>query len=174
MAEAGHQEGEAKKSSKKLLIIIIAALVVLGGGGAAAYFLLFKGDAKESSAEGSSHGEEAGEEAEDMHAEPIYYDMEKPPLIVNFGKSSSIRVVQIGMSVLLKGEGSAEGMKKHEPMVRNNLLLVISAQGADSLKTREGKEQLRESMKHSLEEIFKKMSIKGHVENLFFTTFVMQ
>lgn len=168
MAEAHQKDGETKKSSKKLLIIIIAAVVLLAGGGGAAYFFLFKGDAKEA---GEDHG---GEVAEEGSGEPIYFEMEKPPLIVNFGKSSSIRVVQIGLTVALKGEGSAEGMKKHEPMVRNDLLLAISAQGADSLKNREGKEQLRESMKHALEEIFKRMSIKGHIQDIYFTTFVMQ
>lgn len=171
MAEAHQKDGEAKKSSKKMLIIIIAAVVLLVGGGGAAYFFLFKGDAKEA---GEGHGEEAEAEESGEHGEPVYFEMEKPPLIVNFGKSSSIRVVQIGLTVELKGEGAAEGMKKHEPMVRNNLLLAISAQGAESLKTREGKEQLRENMKHSLEEIFKKMSIKGHINELFFTNFVMQ
>ncbi|MFA5985192.1 MAG: flagellar basal body-associated FliL family protein [Methylococcaceae bacterium] len=170
MAETHANEGEAKKSPKKLIIIIVAVLVLLGGGGGAAYFFM-KGDSKAAAAgkEGETADAEAGE-----HVEATYFEMEKPPLIVNFGKDSSVKVVQISISVMLEGLGTAEAMKKHEPMVRNNLLMAISAQGAENLKTHEGKDQLREAMKHEIEEIFHKMSIPGHLKEIYFTAFVMQ
>jgi flagellar FliL protein len=59
-------------------------------------------------------------------------------------------------------------------MIRNNLLMAISGQGAENLKTREGKEQLRTTMLDEIANVMEKMTGKNKVINLFFTTFVMQ
>jgi flagellar FliL protein len=59
-------------------------------------------------------------------------------------------------------------------MLRNNLLMTISGQGAKNLMTREGKEQLRAKMLDEIGKVMEKMTGKNEVSNLFFTTFVMQ
>ncbi|NOQ76844.1 MAG: flagellar basal body protein FliL [Methylococcaceae bacterium] len=170
MAENEQVEGEGKKSSK--LIIIIAVIVLLVGGGAGYYFMA-GGDA-EVDGEKTEVVEEA-EEGEETEAanELLYYDLNQS-LIVNFPRGSGASLIQVSISILVKGTETLDAIKKHEPMIRNNLLMAISAQGAANLKTREGKEALRETMMDEVEKVMDRMTKKSKVEDLFFTAFVMQ
>ena len=122
-------------------------------------------------AEGEA-AEEVEEEVEGANEE-IYYDM-KESLIVNFPKGSSASLIQVSISLLVKGEETVAALKKHEPMIRNNLLMAISAKGSDNLRTMEGKEALREEMLKEISKVMKRMTKKDKVKNVFFTTFVMQ
>ena len=74
----------------------------------------------------------------------------------------------------VNGEETIEVVKKHEPMIRNNLLMAISAKGAALLKTREGKESLRAEMLNEVGKVMERMTKKNKVKDLFFTAFVMQ
>ncbi|MBS3965178.1 MAG: flagellar basal body-associated FliL family protein [Methylomonas sp.] len=181
MAEA--IEGE-KKSSKKLWIII-ALVVLLGGGAAAAYFLLMKPPAE---AGADPHGDKAAEASE--HAAPeaaahedeaegheteeyVYYPL-PTPLIVNFPAGASAKLVKISLTVQVKGEAGVEALKKHEPMIRNNLLMAISSIGADKAKTLEGKKELQALMLSEIGKVLERMTKKNSAKDVFFTEFVMQ
>ncbi|MCD2450703.1 flagellar basal body-associated FliL family protein [Methylicorpusculum oleiharenae] len=179
-------EGEVKKSSKKLIIIIVI-LVLLTGGGAGAYFFLMgdSGAETEESTENSEKKEETKEKkAEDdsddeevdsagVKLESLYYDMSKP-LIVDFPRGSSIRLIQVSVSLMVKGQETLDALKKHDPMIRNNLLMLISSQSGEDLASREGKEKLKEAMKLEVGNVLKKMSGSNRLKEVFFTAFVMQ
>jgi len=166
MAENEEIEGEEKKSSK-VIIIAAAVLVLLIGGGAAYYFM-----AGDDSSESVENSEEQKEEAA-VASEQVYYDLEKA-LIVNFPKGSAASLIQVSLSLLLDSVETIDAVKKHEPMIRNNLLMAISAKGADKLQTTEGKEELRAEMLAEITKVMERMSKKNKVENIFFTAFVMQ
>jgi flagellar FliL protein len=166
MAEIEQQVGNEKNRLKKMIIIISVAVLLAGAAGAGAVFFFLKGDSAKT--EHAAH-----ESAEEVTAEKLYYDMDKA-FIVNFPKGSSARAAQISVSFLVAGEETSEALKKHEPMIRNNLLMMISAQGVETMGTREGKEKLRAAMLHEVTEILKKMTGKSPVEEVFFTSFVMQ
>ncbi len=168
MAEKELSEGEEKKSSKKM-IIIAALVLLLGGGGAGYYFMM--GDSAETDGEQT---EEVEEEVEDESVlEEVYFEMTKP-FVVNFPKGSGAKLIQVSVTLLVKGEETIEILKKHEPMLRNNLLMTISAKEPTNLKTKEGKEELQEEMLEEVGRVMEKMAGKNKVKNLFFTTFVMQ
>ncbi|MDP2178112.1 MAG: flagellar basal body-associated FliL family protein [Methylicorpusculum sp.] len=173
-------EGEEKKSSKKLIIIIVI-LVLLIGGGAGAYFFLMgdSGAETEESIENSDNKAEKEGKADDevdsagVKLESLYYDMSKP-LIVDFPRGSSIRLIQISVSLMVKGQETLDALKKHDPMIRNNLLMLISSQSGEDLASREGKEKLKEAMKLEVGNVLKKMSGSDRLKEVFFTAFVMQ
>jgi len=170
MAENEEVEGEEKKSSK--LIIIIAVVLLIVGGGAAYYFMA--GDSEAVDGEQAEEVEEVIEdEEEDAANEELYYDMSQS-LIVNFPKGSGASLIQVSVSLLVKGTETLDAVKKHEPMIRNNLLMAISAKGAANLKTREGKEALRETMLDEIGKVMERMTRRNKVKDLFFTAFVMQ
>jgi len=171
MAEDEQIEGEEKKSSK--LIIIIAVVLLLVGGGAGYYFMM--GSDSETEGEQTEAVEEDVEEDPETEAanEKLYYDMSQS-LIVNFPKGSGASLIQVSISVLVKGADTLEAIKKHEPMIRNNLLMAISAKGAENLKTKEGKEKLRTAMLDEVSKVMERMTKKNKVEDIFFTAFVMQ
>lgn len=161
-------EGE-KKTSKKLLIIIIVIVVLILGSGAAVYFFM------RGQPDGGENTELDRERAEatSQPAEVLYYDISKP-LIVDFPKGSWARLIQVSLSFQVNGQETVELMKKHDPMIRNNLLMLISTMGADRLNSREGKDKLRADILTEVGSILEKMGGKNHVQQVFFTAFVMQ
>jgi flagellar FliL protein len=180
MAEHKNEDGQAKKSSKKLIIIIVAVVILLAGGGGAGYFFFIRGhDAPEEKSDKKSGHEEKksdkseSDDEEHAAAETLYYDLGKP-LVVDFSKSASARFVSISLSFLVEGADTVEALKKNEPMIRNNLLMLINAQGAENLKTREGKDKLRAAILAEVTGVLEKMAGKSHVKEIFLTSFVMQ
>lgn len=171
MAENEVEEGEEKKSSKKIIIIGLVVLLLAGTGGG---YYFFMGNPEELEGEQAEEVVEEEEEVEEEGAnEELYYNMQQP-LVVNFPKGSGANLIQVSVSLLVKGEETVEALKKHEPMIRNNLLMAISAKGAKNLKTVEGKEELRDEMLKEISKVMDKMTKKNKVMNVFFTTFVMQ
>jgi len=171
MAEV--EEDTEKKSSKMMIIII--ALVVLLAGGAGAYYFMFMGDetAVEEGAEEKEVESEPEEEEADVDMALTYFEMDKP-FVVNFPKSSGVRLLQISIALSVEGVTTVELLKKHEPMIRNNFLMLISGQAPQDLKTVEGKEKLIELMYEEIDKVMKKIGGKNKVQDVFFTSFVMQ
>ncbi len=168
MAELEQESGEGKKLPKKLIIMIaVAAVLLLAGGGGVTYFLM-KGD--------SSKGGKVEHAAEDESAVPVeklYFEISKP-LVVDFPKDSAFQHARITVSMLVEGAETADVLKKNEPMIRNNLLMLVGAQDSNVLNTREGKEALSKSMLDDVTSVLIKMAGKGKVDQIFFTSFVMQ
>ena len=194
MAEHKAEPGE-KKSSKKLIIIIVAVLLLLGGAGG--YYCFFmrgadhaaEGDAAEPAKADGAEGDEkhaakkaehgSDEDSADPNAkksaeeEAMYFDLAHP-MIVNFPKGTGATLVQVSLSFLADSEETTVELKKHEPMLRNNLMMKISAQSPESLKTKEGKEALRVILLDEVNQVLSKMAAGKHVKEVFFTSLVMQ
>nr|MCU0937086.1 flagellar basal body-associated FliL family protein [Gammaproteobacteria bacterium] len=119
----------------KLILIATAALVVLaGGGGAAAYFAgLF----------GGHEGEEAAAEAvKPAKREAVYVALE-PPFTVNLQGTGGNRYFQTTVELLTRDPGAEAAVKRHLPVIRNDLVLLFSSKDAKELASVEGKERLR-------------------------------
>jgi flagellar FliL protein len=194
--EAAARDGEkqasapAKGGKKTLLIIIATAVVALGAGGGGVWFFLNKGHADEEVTADTDEGEHAdakdakkqkGKSKKDKKgkaAEPklpaIYVEFE-PPFVVNFDAKGVMRFLQVNIQVMTRDHETSEMVKLHEPKIRNNMLLLLGSQTQDSISTTEGKESLR---KQALETIAKIVDDEGgeggKVEDLYFTSFVMQ
>jgi len=164
MAEFEQESGDAKKSPKKLIMMIVAALILVAAGGGVTFFLM---------KEHSSTGEKAEDVEAAVHAEKLYFDMSKP-IVVDFPKGATVQHGRITISMLVEGAETIAVLKKNEPMIRNNLLMLIGAQAPESLNTREGKELLGKAMLDDVTAVLVKMAGKGKVNEIFFTSFVMQ
>ncbi|HVL02081.1 MAG TPA: flagellar basal body-associated protein FliL [Dongiaceae bacterium] len=162
-------EGAEKPKSKMMLIIIIALVVLLVGGGVAAFFILSGGD-KDKKKEGEGEGDA---EAEVQHVPAVYFDF-KPPFIVNYQWNGRQRYVQISLSVMTRKEAVVEAIKKHMPLIRNNLVMVFSSQDFDMLRTPEGKEAVRTAALEEMQKIITEEMGEPGIEQVLFTNFVMQ
>lgn len=105
--------------------------------------------------------------------ESIYVDLD-PAFVVNFQDHGMIRFLQIGVQLMVTEQQTADGIKHHMPAVRNNLLLIFSSLDLASVSSREGKEKLRETVLAEIRSILAERGIKGDVEAVYFTSFVMQ
>jgi flagellar FliL protein len=165
MSELEQESGDGKTSPKKLIIMIVAALVLVAAGGGITFFLT----------KGASKGEKV-EHVDDESAVPVeklYFDVSKP-IIVDFPAGATAKHGRISISMLVEGAETIEVLKKNEPMIRNNLLMLIGSQDAANLNTNEGKEMLRKAILDDVTAILVKMEGKGHVNEIFFTSFVLQ
>lgn len=156
------EEQQEKPKSKMMLIIIIAVLVVLLLGGGITAFLLMSG------------GDDERAKVEAPTQQPAIYFEFKPPFIVNYQWQGRQRFAQVSLSVMTRKGSVVDAMQKHMPLIRNNLLMVFSAQDFDTLRTPEGKEALRQAVLEELQKILTEETGEPGVEQVLFTNFVMQ
>jgi len=151
--------GEKKKG--KLPLIVGLTVVLLGGAGGAWYFL------------GRGEPEAAAEEAAVLA--PAIYVSYDPPFVVNFESGSLVRFLQVALQVMTRDAHTAEALKQHDPVIRNDLLLLLGNQKYETISTRQGKEDLQNQ---ALEAVRKVIKANGgqpeSVESVLFTSFVMQ
>ncbi len=105
---------------------------------------------------------------------PAIYFAFDPPLIVNFDDTQSVRFLQLQIEVLARDEKAIEAVKLHQPVMRNNLLMLMNGREYKVLMTREGKEALRLECLKEVQRILKKETGSPGIEDLYFTSFVVQ
>ena len=159
--------GEEKSGKSKLIIIISAVVVLLIGGGAAAFFLL-SGDEEEVASEAT---EQVDGQAYATQG-PVQYLALDPPFVVTLPGRPSL--LQVGVSVRFSSVELEAFVKHNDPMIRHNLLNLLSTVDAEALKQRSAKESLQQRMLDELNRILKELQAPAQVEALFFTSFVMQ
>jgi flagellar FliL protein len=115
----------------------------------------------------AAHGGEAG-----AGKATVYYAID-PPLVVNFEDGSAVRFLQITMEVMAHDEKAIDSVQKNIPMIRNNLLLLMSNRNYQSMMSREGKEKLRQEALTEIRGVQKKVGGLD-VDDLLFTSFVVQ
>lgn len=165
-------EGEAPaKKSKTLLIIIIAVLALAGGGGGAYFFL--KGDSGDELATADGEGEEEAEEEEEMPATPYYFSL-NPPFVVNFVGKGRTKFLQVNIEGLTRNPTVKEDITTHLPQIRNNIVFILSSKRHQDLVTAEGKEALRKQLLEEMRSILVKETGNGDIEDIYFTSFVIQ
>lgn len=165
------EAGEGKGGKKKLILIIIVAVVLLLGGGAAAFFLMGD-DKQEVAAEGD--GKDEAEEEEESEGVPTYHEF-KPAFVVNLPPGGGAKMLQVGVQVYTEDPTIVDALTTHDPMLRHHLFNILSSQPADSLSSREGREQLQAQVKDELISKLKDVGEKkANIESVYFTQFVLQ
>jgi flagellar FliL protein len=106
-------------------------------------------------------------------AKSAFYYAFDPPMVVNFEDGSVVRFLQISMEVMAHDQKSIDSVQKDMPLIRNNLLLLMSNRNYQSLMSREGKDKLREEALAEIRAVQKKQG-GGEVDDLLFTSFVVQ
>jgi flagellar FliL protein len=102
----------------------------------------------------------------------LYYAID-PPLVVNFEDGSAVRFLQITMEIMAHDEKAIESVQKNIPLIRNNLLLLMSNRNYQSMMSREGKEKLRQEALAEVRAVQKKEG-GPDVDDVLFTSFVVQ
>lgn len=115
-------------------------------------------------ASGGGHGGEAKASA--------FYAID-PPLVINFEDGAAVRFLQISMEVMAKDQQSIDSVQKNVPLIRNNLLLLMSNRDYQSLMSRDGKEKLRQEALAEIRAVQQKQG-GADVEDVLFTSFVVQ
>lgn len=165
--KAAKDEGKQTGSMKTMLLIVVGALLLVAvTGGVTMYVMSGKSD-------GGDAQQALAEQEEQPESPPTYLALE-PAMVVNFQNPGRARYLQVAVEVMARDEGALEAVKQHMPAIRNNLVMLFSSQRSDDLKTREGKEALRAQVLEEVQKILEKHTGKPGVEQVYFTSFVMQ
>jgi len=147
-----------------MMIIIGAAVLVVGVAGALVLTHAF------------GHSTKTSQAAADKKpvGPPLYLPLD-PPFVVNFQADQLVRFLQISVEVMSRDQKTLDLLKNNDPVVRNDLLILLGNQKYTALSTPAGKEQLRAD---ALAAIRKDLVQAGGdpklVEAVYFTSFVMQ
>ncbi|HLT05870.1 MAG TPA: flagellar basal body-associated FliL family protein [Pseudomonas sp.] len=159
----------AKVEKKKLLIIIAGALVLLlamiAAVGITWYVLT------------SSTPSDAPVDARPLFAtrdRGAVYEELKEPFVVNFNANGRARYLQVSVSLLGRDKKAMETLREHQPMLRNELVMLFSAQSFEAMLTAAGKEAVREQATERVQEIARNLLGKPAIEQVLFTNFVLQ
>jgi flagellar FliL protein len=77
------------------------------------------------------------------------------------------------MELMASSQKAVDSATKNLPLIRNNLLLLMSNRDYQSLMSREGKEKLRQEALAEVRSVQKKQG-GDDIDDLLFTSFVVQ
>lgn len=174
------QEPTKKGGAKKIVlvvVIVLAGLLAVAGTMVGTLWALgvIPSDGDKVSEEVAAEGEDGADSKEkDKKKKPAAYMEITPPFVVNFNGQGKARFLQVTMEVMGRDEKELEAALHHLPALRNKMLLLLSSQTYDVLSSTEGKEALRQSALLEMQTILEQEMGTSPVEDLFFTSLVMQ
>ncbi len=160
-------------------MIIIGLVVALGVGGGVFFFMKGQAPAPVAEAPRAAPGEEgeAIAAAGVADAEPGgdgpqdeggIYELE--PFIVNLADITKVRYLKITVKLDLVRSKHADDLNNNLPQIRDTLILLLSSKDFASIRTVEGKMELRDEILQRVNAIFRSNKVKM----AYFTDFVTQ
>lgn len=162
-AEAPKKKGSALKVTLIISgVVLVLALVVVAG-------LYFTGTRPFAAAADKT----AASGVKDTDKQAIYYAID-PAFVVNFADQNQMRFLQVTVEVMAYSQAAIDAVKHHMPVIRNNLVMLLSSQDAKTLFTLQGKEELRAKVLQAIQQVLEKRTGDKGVQDVYFTSFVMQ
>jgi flagellar protein FliL len=149
----------APKKSRLWLWIVIALVVLLGTGGGAAWYLL------------GAHATPAAAKAA-VAKPPVYVPLE--PFTVNLSEENGDHYLQIGIVYQVSDDKLAETMKQYMPVLRNRILLLLSAKKPSEIATVEGKRKLVDELVAAVREVMPPLPPDQQLRGALLASFVIQ
>ncbi|CAI8764001.1 flagellar basal body-associated protein FliL [Pseudomonas soli] len=154
----------AKGKLKLILLLVLALLLAVGLSVGATWFFMHKS------------GSEPASEAAQSNVKPAaIYEPLAPAFVVNFNQNGRQRYMQVSITMQGRSQADLEALKVHMPVIRNNLVMMFSGQGFDTLAASPvGQEMLRQKATAVVQEVAQKEVGRPVVDQLLFTNFVLQ
>jgi len=129
-------------------------------------------------AAGKSGGNEArpaepAEGATSLRRAAVYEDL-SPAFVINYRQGNRQRYLQVSIALMARDEERLKALRVHMPVLRNELVMLLSGQDFDSLLTPVGKEMLRQQATAKVQELALKETGHQVVEQVLFTNLVLQ
>lgn len=179
MAEPKPTEAPAAGGSReKLIIIAVVVSLALVGVGVGVTFALTGGGkqhAEVTTTDGHADAKGAAGEGEEKLPKEVKYIGLDPAFVINFqDRKGKTKFLKAELSVVSSDPLGEADVKTHMPAIRNSLVMLLSRQVYDDLLPPEGKEKLRADALKEVQAVLTKQSGKPRVDDLFFSSFVMQ
>ena len=158
--ESDEAKPKAKGGLGKWLLVLLVLLLAGGGAVGGAFYFLLDGD--------STEGGQAAKPP------PLIYHELQPELLGNIEGAGRVRFVQVGVVLATRDRAVLEVVNQHMPVIRNDLLMLLSSKTYDVLITTEGKEATRQEMLEAIRTVVQAHTGEPGIESIYFTAFVMQ
>lgn len=153
-----------KGKLKLILLIVLGLILAIGVSVGATWYFMHSAQAKPA----------ATAEANPNVKQPAIFEPMLPAFVANFNQNGRQRYLQVSITLLARNQADLDALKVHMPVIRNNLVMLFSAQGFDTLATPVGQEMLRQKVTASVQEVAQKEVGKPVIEQVLFTNFVLQ
>lgn len=168
-AAAPAQSG-APKSKMPIILIAIAVLNMVAMVGVG--FMMLQGrkkDAAEPKIEHVIKGEHETQ-AKEEHEEKSFSGKIVPleTFIVNLAGSKGRRIAKVNIELELAGEKVFTEIEHRKAQIRDIIIILLSSKTYDQVSNREGKDQLREEIKDTVNSFL----TQGKIKNVYFTEFI--
>ena len=164
MAKSEAEKDPAAKGKLKLiLLLVLALLLAVGLSVGATWFFLHQSESKPVVDPALANLKPAA-----------IYEPLAPAFVVNFNQNGRQRFMQVSITMQGRDQAALDALKVHMPVIRNNLVMLFSGQGFDTLASPVGQEMLRQKATASVQEVAQKEVGKPVVDQLLFTNFVLQ
>ncbi len=158
---------EKKKSPVMLIVIIILAAFVIGGGGAVAFLLFTGSDETQAPQDQKADQPKATSAVKKEKLGPIVM---LEPFIVNLAGSGGRNYLKVSINLELANEQLQNEITNKMPKIRDAILLILSTKTFEEIKSSEGKLVLKNELLKRLNSYL----MTGMIDNIYFTSFVIQ
>lgn len=167
----GAEEGAKKGGGlKRIIILAVVCLVIVGISVGGTLTVLKMTQPPAVPVEGE---EGAAEPVEEVKKDAIYFPI-KPEIIVNYTARGRQRYLRTDITLLIRDVDVIAAIETHMPMIRNTLNMIIGGQVYQEIQTAEGKELMRQQCLQALRKNLEAEIGKPGIEEVLFTSFVMQ
>jgi len=171
--EKSEEKTETKKKGGlvKILMIVIGGVILVGGSAGGA--LYFTGMFDKNKEVASKNGEPETAAPAEQRERALYIPLD-PPFVINLDDNGTLRFLQINVSLMAREKSIIEEMGANTPRLKNDLLMLFAGQNYDDLQRVDGREKLRQDALKLVQDIMLEISNVRGVEELYFTSFVVQ
>lgn len=160
---------------KIILIVVVLVVLIIGSIGATLYFSgVLGGNDKVDQATDTDISENKTEIIQKKEKGTTIYFPFEPSFVVNFSDGKSIRFLQLTIEIMTYEEAVIEDVKKHMPVIRNNLIMMLSNLNYEVINSVAGKRKLQNEALMEIRSILLEKTGREGVEEVYFTGFVMQ
>lgn len=116
----------------------------------------------------------ASEDAKPEDAnKPIFVDL-TPALVGNYGSGPRLKYFKADIALKVTGKEASEKVEHHEPLIRNQLVMLFAQQTDESLGSVDGKEKLRQEALKQVQDALQQEEGKPLVDDLLFNNLIVQ
>ncbi|UVE17631.1 flagellar basal body-associated protein FliL [Pseudomonas sp. LS44] len=116
----------------------------------------------------------AKEEDKEGAAPKVAYVNLVPAIVGNFGSGTHLKFFKADIALRVTGSEAEDKVEHHEPLIRNQLVMLFSQQTEASLGDLEAKEKLRQEALKQVQQVLSQEEGKPLVDDLLFNNLIIQ
>ena len=116
----------------------------------------------------------SAEEEEKAAVPPVVYHNLVPALVGNFGSGPKLKFYKADVSLRVSGAEAEAKVVHHEPLIRNQLVMLFAQQTEEGLSAPDAKEKLRQEALQQVQQVLSQEEGQPLVEDLLFNNLILQ